>query len=226
MSLAGIHHDVTGTGPVVLFSHGFQGSSRMWTPTVAAMAADHTAITWDILGHGRSASPDDPAAYSRAGTLDAMRGLLAGAGAGRAVLVGHSLGGYLSLDLAITEPQLVGALVLVDSGPGFRSATARAGWNQFAEDSAQTAGPGIANAARGILRQDDGHVIDALESITVPVLVVVGALDDVFLPAADYMAARIPGASRVVIDGAGHAPPVSHPAEFVAVLSPFLASLR
>ena len=114
-----IFHEATGSGPAVLLTHGFGASSHMFVGTVADLAADHTAVVWDMRGHGRSDSPDDPAAYSVASSLDAMLAILDDVGAERAVLVGHSLGGYLSLELAIAHPDRVATLVLVDTGPGY-----------------------------------------------------------------------------------------------------------
>lgn len=67
--------------------------------------------------------------------------------------------------------------------------------------------------------------MDGLASITAPALVVVGAHDAPFLAGSQYMAAKIPAARLVVIDGAGHAPPVSHPEVFNAELRRFLAEL-
>ena len=128
-----IFHEATGSGPVVLFTHGFGASSHMWGATVEDLSADHTTIVWDMLGHGRSDSPADPAAYSVASSLDAMLGILDGVSAERAALVGHSLGGYLSLELAIAHPDRVAALVLVDTGPGYRSDRGRDEWNEMAE---------------------------------------------------------------------------------------------
>ena len=78
-------------------------------------------------------------------------------------------------------------------------------------------------AARRVLPQVDGHVIEALPSIAVPTLVVVGELDEAFLAGSRYMTEKMPDAELAVIAGAGHAPPVTHPAEFNAVLRAFLA---
>ena len=103
---------------MVLLTHGFGASSHMFAGTVADLSTDHTVVVWDMRGHGRSDSPGDPAAYSVRTSLDAMLAILDDVGAERAVLVGHSLGGYLSLELAITHPERVAALVLVDTGPG------------------------------------------------------------------------------------------------------------
>src|SRR5690606_4088229 len=111
-----VHHEIAGSGPVVLLTHGFGASSHMFATTVAALATDHTAISWDQRGHGASAAPDDPAAYSVAASLEDMATLLDDVGARRAVLLGHSLGGYLSLEFALAHPARVAALVLVDTG--------------------------------------------------------------------------------------------------------------
>ncbi|MBY0274172.1 alpha/beta hydrolase, partial [Candidatus Binatia bacterium] len=62
---------------------------------------------------------------------------------------------------------------------------------------------GLALAARGILVQHDARVLDALPRIRVPTLVVVGEHDRPFPAAADLMAAKIPGAEKVVLPGAG-----------------------
>ncbi len=131
-----IHAEVTGSGPAIVLTHGFAASSHMFAKTVPALATDHTVIAWDMPGHGRSEAPDDSSAYSMASFLAAMLCLLDlvdGVGAERAVFLGHSLGGYLSLDLALAHPERTAGLVLVDTGPGYRSDAARDGWNRMAD---------------------------------------------------------------------------------------------
>ena len=73
--------------------------------------------------------------------------------------------------------------------------------------------------------QTDGRVMASLAEIRVPTLVLVGALDQSFLGATDAMAGKIPGATRVVIDGAGHASNIDRPREFNAAVTEFLAKL-
>ncbi|MDZ7669265.1 MAG: alpha/beta fold hydrolase [Gammaproteobacteria bacterium] len=240
-----IHFREAGSGPAILITHGYSATSYMWRDTLDALAADYHAIAWDIRGHGGSDSPDDPALYSRDSSLDDMDALLDYAGADDAILMGHSLGGYLSLAYAVTRPQRVRALVLVGTGPGYRKAEARDGWNKQAEGRARyfekhgvddldspaahggehTSAAGLARAARGILAQDDALVMDHLKEIAVPALVVVGADDTPFRGASDYLASRLPDARLVVLEGAGHLTNLDAPAAFDEALQAFLKEL-
>jgi pimeloyl-ACP methyl ester carboxylesterase len=134
-------------------------------------------------------------------------------------------------------------LMLFDTGPGYRKDDARAEWNRLAESFAarfETNGldalgggsevrsarhrsaHGLAHAARGILAQRDGAVIESLPRIAVPALLLVGANDKPFLAATDYMAAKIPHAIKVIIPDAGHAPNIEQPAAFNAAVASFL----
>jgi len=212
----------------VLLTHGYTGSSRDWAKLVPALAEKHTAIAWDLRGHGKSAAPDDPAYYSVESSLDDMIALLDRAGAARAVLIGHSLGGYLSLAFQLAHPERVAGLVLVDTGPGYRKDDARKGWNDMVEKRARALERkpetlGLAHAARGILAQRDGRVIESLPSIAVPTLVLVGEKDDAFLSGSKYMAEKIPGAELAIIPGAGHSPQDTHAAEVLRALERYFA---
>ena len=84
---------------------------------------------------------------------------------------------------------------------------------------------GLAKAARGMLTQRDAGVMNSLASVAVPSLIVVGADDTPFLAASDYMAAKIPGAKKVVIQHAGHAANIDQPEAFNRALLEFLDGL-
>lgn len=241
-----IYYEVSGgrnAGLPVLLSHGFSASSRMWEPNIGALSADRPVITWDIRGHGRSGAPDDPAQYSQEASVADMAAVLDACGISRAVAAGLSLGGYLSLAFYLAHPDRVAGLVLCDTGPGYRSDEPRQRWNDRAVAQAdrlqrdglaalggspetRAAGhrsaAGVAHAARGILTQRDGTVIGSLPSIAVPALVLVGARDQPFLAAAEYMVAKIPGAVHAVIPDAGHASNIDQPDLFNQRMVAFL----
>ena len=113
-----IYYESTGSGPAVLLTHGFAASARMFASNVDALAKDHTVVTWDLRGHGRSDYPDDQSAYSAALTIEDMAALLETVGADRGVLMGHSLGGYLSLEFHVRFAERVAGLVLLRQRPG------------------------------------------------------------------------------------------------------------
>ena len=213
----------------------------MWDGNVGALSSERRVLTWDMRGHASSDSPRDPSAYGVEQSVEDMGALLDVLGEERAVLGGMSLGGYLSLAFHARHPERVASLILVDTGPGFRSEEPRGVWNTFADRTADalerdgraalSRSPevgehedftGLAHTARNVMAQRDAHVIDSLATITVPTLVVVGSRDKNFLAAADYMAAKIPGASKVVLEGAGHAANIDAADAFNAATRDFL----
>lgn len=242
-----IYHEIHGDGPAVLLTHGYSASSAMWRSNVPALVeAGYRVITWDMRGHGQSSSPDDVSLYSAALTVGDMQALLDAAGAESAVIAGMSLGGFMSLSYNLVHADRIRALMLIDTGPGFRNDAAREKWNDFARnrgdellskgDGALSSSSetrlqqqnftGLRNAAHGMLTQHSADVINSLPGIGAPTLVVVGDRDEPYLAASDYMADRIPGGRKVVITDAGHASNIDQPAQFNAAVIEFLNGLQ
>lgn len=238
-----IYYEQRGAGPSVLLSHGYSASARMWQGQLEALSDSYHLIAWDMRGHDRSDSPDDPALYSHEATVADMAAVLDACGANRATIAGLSLGGFMSLAFQLAHPARTEALMLFDTGPGYRKEDGRAGWNRLAEGMAAAyeknglaaagagaevrvahhrSAQGLAHAARGMLAQKDGRVIESLPLIKVPTLVLVGENDTQFRPSADYMAAKIPGAEKVVLERAGHAANIDQPGAFNAAVRAFL----
>ncbi|MEZ5235555.1 MAG: alpha/beta fold hydrolase [Acidimicrobiales bacterium] len=102
--LSHLHVERHGRGPLVLCTHGGADTGDTWREQVGFLAGlGRTAVSWDLRGHGRSAAPLDPAYYSRELAV-ADIGALVDSAPGPAVLMGHSLGGYLSLAFACATP--------------------------------------------------------------------------------------------------------------------------
>jgi len=243
-----IHYEVYGSGSPLILTHGYSSTSAMWQGQIDTLSKHHKLVLWDMRGHGLSDYPDDPASYSEALTVGDIAALLDTIGADKAIVGGLSLGGYMSLAFHRAHPERVRALLIIDTGPGFKKDDAREVWNKRARDtgdrferegldvlkslSAERASvthrnaKGLALAARGMLAQRDARVIESLPDIKVPSLVVVGADDTPFLAASDYMAAKIPGARKVVIPNAGHAVNIDQPRAFIDAVLPFLDGLK
>ena len=242
-----IYYEVHGSGPPLILTHGYSSTSEMWQGQVEALAKQHKLVLWDMRGHGRSDYPADAGAYSEALTIADIAALLDAIGPERAIVGGLSLGGYMSLAFYRAHPERVRALLIIDTGPGFRKDDARDAWNKRALDTAERFereglamlksasheramvshrdASGLARAARGMLTQRDARVMGVLPEIKVPALIVVGADDAPFLAASDYMAAKIPGARKVVIPAAGHAVNIDQPQAFIDAVLPFLDGL-
>jgi pimeloyl-ACP methyl ester carboxylesterase len=243
-----LYYETHGEGPVILLTHGYSATSQMWRGQIAALSAKNKLVTWDMRGHGQSDYPEALSEYSEEATVADMAALLEHVGAKKAIIGGLSLGGYMSLAFHLKHPERVRALLIIDTGPGYRKDEARDGWNRnslktaerlekeglnsLQSGSAERATAmhrnaiGLAKAARGMLTQRDARVINSLPEIKVPSLVLVGDKDTPFLAAADYMSAKIPNASKAVIANAGHASNIDQPEAFNQALTKFIATIQ
>jgi pimeloyl-ACP methyl ester carboxylesterase len=120
---ADLAHDIRGRGaPVVLLpGTGYAGST--WPSSlIEGLAAEHTVITPDYRGTGRTPGTDGP--YSTRLFAADVIALLRGLEVGPAHVLGHSMGGRVAQWVALDAPDLVRSLVLAASGPGGPSPTA------------------------------------------------------------------------------------------------------
>lgn len=92
---ANIHYTKSGTGPAVILLHGFLESTTMWEPLVSRIADKHTVIAIDFPGMGKS----EPVAEVHTMTMmaEVVHALLQECNIDKATLIGHSMGGYITL---------------------------------------------------------------------------------------------------------------------------------
>ncbi|MDA0979342.1 MAG: alpha/beta fold hydrolase [Proteobacteria bacterium] len=240
-----LYYEVHGQGPALLLTHGYSATSQMWRSQIDALSKHHTLILWDMRGHGLSDSPRDDAAYSESLTTGDMAALLQHLNFESAIIGGLSLGGYMSLAFYADYPKMVDGLLIIDTGPGFKNDAAREAWNRTAIARAEAIDEGGASAlegrsaeqasaehrditglvyaARNMLTQYTPRVIQSLPAIDVPTVVLVGADDEPFLAATDYMALKIPGVEKVIIAEAGHASNIDQPLAFNEAILGFLS---
>jgi pimeloyl-ACP methyl ester carboxylesterase len=98
----------------IVLLHGLGGSAGLWGPTLPVLA-DYRVLAWDMPGYGASA-PVEPGFPALAAALARM---MDAAGLERADLVGHSIGGMVALEFALTWPERVRSLTLYASPPAF-----------------------------------------------------------------------------------------------------------
>ena len=113
-----------GDGPALLLLHGFTGSGATWTPHLEAWRG-FTTVAVDLLGHGESDRPRDPARYRMERCVDDLTALLDQLGIRRAAVLGYSMGGRVALRLALHAPERLWALVLESASPGIEDAAER-----------------------------------------------------------------------------------------------------
>lgn len=111
---ASIHWRRVGSGPPVVFLHGFPLSGRTWDKVVLLLRDRFTCFTPDLVGLGQSHStaPED---YSSQGQARALQGTLSQLGVDSYALVGNDTGGWVARELALIDKRRVSRLVLTNT---------------------------------------------------------------------------------------------------------------
>lgn len=108
-----IAYEVVGSGPPVLLLHSFLCSREMWRPQIEALARQHTLIAADHRGHGRSGLVTEP--FTLYDMIDDANAVLDDVGVEQAVWAGLSIGGMMAIRAALSCPERVSGLVLVNT---------------------------------------------------------------------------------------------------------------
>jgi pimeloyl-ACP methyl ester carboxylesterase len=131
----------SGSGQPLLLSNASFSTHRHWSGQEEALARFARVITWDYRGHGLSDAPDELARYTLAQVVDDLRAVHDAAADGApAFVAGLSVGGIISLSYARARPERVKALLLFNTGPGFKNPEALAQWQSMLERAAEKMG--------------------------------------------------------------------------------------
>jgi pyruvate dehydrogenase E2 component (dihydrolipoamide acetyltransferase) len=105
-----------GNGPKIVFLHGLGGSQSTWQVALGDLVERYRVAAIDLPGHGASAK-SEPAStdYSVEGLAAAIAEAIVTLNAGPAIVAGHSLGGAIALQIALSKPELVQGVVLINS---------------------------------------------------------------------------------------------------------------
>lgn len=114
-----------GAGPPLLLLHGFTGSAAGWRAHAEQFAAHATVVAVDLLGHGESDAPADPARYRMERCIEDLRSILDLLGLQRSAVLGYSMGGRVALGFTLAHSERVDRLILESASPGPPDAQAR-----------------------------------------------------------------------------------------------------
>ncbi len=245
---------VRGEGPSIVFIHGFTTTSGFWRNQVDLLAKHYQVVSFDLRGHGDSSKPEG-VSYTIETFSDDLVKLLGKLGIEEAVLVGLSMGGSIVMRTALDHPDVVRALVLVDtSANGVGEAIeasrvlnqidavgAEAAAAEVIEHSfAATADREVVEWAKNEVRKAPVHVAkeaivslgkfnarEDLGKIDCPTLIIVGEEDEITpVELSERLNKGIAGSRLVIISGSNHFPMLEQPAAFDEALSEFLSSLE
>jgi pimeloyl-ACP methyl ester carboxylesterase len=249
------YEDTGGDKPVLAFSHGLLMDHAMFAPQIEALRADWRCVSWDERGHGLTGQIPNLSPFTYWDSAKDLAALLAHLGIDRAILVGMSQGGFLSLRCALLYPSLVRALIMIDTQAGPEEPTQMVGNRAVGEFWLEN-GPTeslLDNAERVLLGEhwpgapawrekwwhfSPRHFLECLNTlgeredltprlaeIQVPALVIHGDAD-LAIPVSKAEALAEGLRARLeVVPGAGHAANLTHPEPVNAAIETFLRLL-
>lgn len=230
------YYEEYGSGPPLIVLHGAAGSTSDWANIAPELAKSYRVILVDSRGRGRSSDDSTPLTYHQmmSDTLLLMDAL----GITKAHLLGWSDGAIIGLDMAIHHPERLASLVSYGGQYNAEAGT------QFFEDFVRVMTindmKDWADGYRAVSPQPERAELELekirsmliylpdfskkqLKSITVPVLVLDGANEEIVEPThARELSKLIPGAKLVIMPGTGHYAPLEQPTEFSRIVLDFL----
>ncbi|CAM3991384.1 2-succinyl-6-hydroxy-2,4-cyclohexadiene-1-carboxylate synthase [Bacillus paramycoides] len=127
VTLQGVTYEygVVGSGEPLLLLHGFTGSMETWRSFIPSWSEQFQVILVDLVGHGKTESPEDVTQYDIQNVALQMKELLDHLHIEKAHILGYSMGGRLAITMACLYPEYVRSLLLENCTAGLKSAEER-----------------------------------------------------------------------------------------------------
>jgi pimeloyl-ACP methyl ester carboxylesterase len=231
-----VHYEALGRGKPLIFIHGWVGSWRYWVPTMDDLSDRYRTYALDLWGFGDSDRRRD--GYTLPAYVKLVQRFMDELGLWQTPLVGHALGGIVALGFATLAPDRVSQVVAV-SMPARGAAIGRsltgfsgnsqdvatrilgrrqvAGYPEVSMEADKSDAQAIASSVKAALRVD---MVDALQAVRVPTLLVYGQNDPLISPPAEN---EFEGNVRAIfLDGSRHFPMLDEANKFNRVVRSFL----
>lgn len=241
-------YESKGKGRTLILIHGAGGMASYWVNQLFGLSKKLRVIAIDLPGHGKSERTKEKETIQRYAehVVDFMKQIKLG----KAVILGHSMGGLVVQQLALEHPQLVEKLIIVDSGAKF---PVQDNFVDLVRNQPEAIGIELLNRllspktlAEGKLSSimeyfqispnfdisilaDDFEAVGAtdlrvrLKEITVPTLIIAGA-DDMIASLSSFLHENIKGSKLEMIPDAGHMPMLEQPGKFNKVILSFIGT--
>lgn len=115
----------SGEKEIIIFLHGFSGSTREWANVLPLISSSYDCIAVDLIGHGLSEAPDSPLYYSSSSIVSQLHNLMSHLPVEKIILAGYSMGGRAALSFAVRYPGMINALILESTSPGINNGKER-----------------------------------------------------------------------------------------------------
>jgi 3-oxoadipate enol-lactonase len=241
-----------GSGLPIVFLHGYPLDHTIWLPLVNGLKSQARLILPDLRGHGKSPAPAGK--YTMEAMAEDVLGLMDSLSIRKAVIAGHSMGGYVALAMAEGHPDRLQGLALIASHayadpadkkksrlemvplvkeqgiqPVLASMPERLSYNKevvnFCRKIILNANPqGVMGVLEGMAERLDR--LDVLSAIKVPTMLIAGADDQIVsLETNRKTAAVMENPVYEEISGAGHMPMLEKPEETALVFRKFIEKI-
>ena len=109
-----IHYALAGEGPLVVMIHGFPDFWYSWRDQMAALEGEYRVAALDLRGYNLSDKPAGVERYAMPELVADVAAVIAAEGEESAVVVGHDWGGAIAWNVAMTRPELVASLIILN----------------------------------------------------------------------------------------------------------------
>ena len=239
----------------VALLHGFTGSLEDWHPVMSSLDKNFNYVGIDLIGHGKSESPEEVEKYSTGKIVRQINDVLSHLPVNKIILYGYSMGGRAALNYTVSHPDKVEALILESTNPGIKNDKKLAEYiekhsieefagfwvnldifntqrrfseekrKEFKTTKMRNNKTGLINSLLGFGTGKMLPLFDQLKNIGCKTLLITGELDEKFTNINNEVVSLFPNAEHKIVKNAGHNTHLEEPEKFVDTVNRFLKSI-